>query len=257
MASGQAAFDFVFTQMVPGGVKKDAKPSEEEEPGESSKQLSLKWRPAPSELVADQERSPQAAEEQPSCSFQQLMSLDLEISSPQVGQVQLALENGQVLALEDKKDDTVKGDEVTKKRKPGTIEEGNGKGLKEKKVKTDKKEKADNEKVPFKKDDERKTFANRTCPPGIDGSTRFKAIQTAYNKVIKPKISKNQEVGFRKLFLILIFCFQTWQAAFWTYCRKYWEGKDLELSEYEKSAWKAAEVWLKNDGQKWLFTFLK
>ena len=44
--------------------------------------------------------------------------------------------------------------------------------------------------------DDRKTFANRTCPPGPEGSTRFKAIKTAYNEVIKHKISRNQEVGF-------------------------------------------------------------
>ena len=44
--AGQAAFDFVFKEMIPEGAKKDAKPStSQEESPVSAKKVSLKWRP--------------------------------------------------------------------------------------------------------------------------------------------------------------------------------------------------------------------
>ena len=278
--AGQAAFDFVFKEMIPEGAKKDAKPStSQEESPVSAKKVSLKWRPAVSDLASEDEKDP-CVDGQPSCSWGSLAkassktSLSLQVEDEKF-QVQLALEDGK-LALED---------EVNKKHDDDTAPSGSSKQPAckkklatacQKKPASKKTDKPKGEECKKKvkaspctkksykvQTDERKTFANRTCPPGPEGSTRFEAIKKAYNEVIKERISRNQEVGFCLLALTVKvfpqsqsydFCFEThhWQALFWTFCRKTWEGKELALHEYETVAKEAAETWLETDGQEWL-----
>ena len=241
--AGQAAFDFVFKEMIPEGAKKDAKPSTscpEEESDGSAKKISLKWRPSVSDLLSEDEKDP-CVDGQPSCSWGSLgkpsskTSLSFQVEDEKF-QVQLALEDGK-LALEDevkpktmehddgtsvpsgskqrackKKPATAaspkkksKGEEPACKKKPATAASPKKKSKGEectKKVKASPCTKKSHKVLA----DDRKTFANRTCPPGPEGSTRFKAIKTAYNEVIKHKISRNQEVGFCLLALPVKVC---------------------------------------------------
>lgn len=197
--AGQAAFDFVFKEMLPGGMKKDNKPpSNEDSENASSKQLSVKWRPSVSELANDAQDEKDSSQEAAGCSWGSLQapktSLSLEFHH-ETGQVQLALENGQ-LALEDQKSPDTK-------RNNGKKHDGNQSPTKSPlkkrpaaamKKPTNKQEGTSTKKQ--KATEGRKTFANRPCPPGPDGSTRFKAIEKAYNTVIKNKICRNKEVGF-------------------------------------------------------------
>ena len=211
--AGQAAFDFVFKEMIPEGAKKDAKPStSQEESPVSAKKVSLKWRPAVSDLASEDEKDP-CVDGQPSCSWGSLAkassktSLSLQVEDEKF-QVQLALEDGK-LALEDevnkKHDDDTPPSGSSKQpackkklatacqKKPASKKTDKPKGEEcKKKVKA-----SPCTKKSYKvQTDERKTFANRTCPPGPEGSTRFEAIKKAYNEVIKERISRNQEVGF-------------------------------------------------------------
>ena len=220
--AGQAAFDFVFKEMIPEGAKKDAKPSTscpEEESDGSAKKISLKWRPSVSDLVSEDEKDP-CVDGQPSCSWGSLgkpsskTSLSFQVEDEKF-QVQLALEDGK-LALEDEvKPKTMEHDDGTSvpsgskqracKKKPATAASPKKKSKGEectKKVKASPCTKKSHKVLA----DDRKTFANRTCPPGPEGSTRFKAIKTAYNEVIKHKISRNQEVGFCLLALPVKVC---------------------------------------------------
>jgi hypothetical protein len=129
--AGQAAFDFVFKEMIPEGAKKDAKPSTscpEEESDGSAKKISLKWRPSVSDLVSEDEKDP-CVDGQPSCSWGSLgkpsskTSLSFQVEDEKF-QVQLALEDGK-LALEDEvKPKTMEHETTSKqpacKKKPAT-----------------------------------------------------------------------------------------------------------------------------------------
>ena len=48
--AGQAAFDFVFKEMIPSATKKERSSDHDEEPNASTSKVSLKWRPAVSDL---------------------------------------------------------------------------------------------------------------------------------------------------------------------------------------------------------------
>lgn len=205
--AGQAAFDFVFKEMLPGGMKKDNKPpSNEDGEDASSKQLSVKWRPSVSELANDAQDEKDSSQEAAGCSWGSLQapnaktSLSLEIHHEH-GQVQLALENGQ-LALEDQQSPGTKrnhGKNNADRQKHDGNQSPTKSPLKKRPAAAVKKPTNKQEGPSTKKQkatEGRKTFANRPCPPGPDGSTRFKAIENAYNTVIKNKICRNKEVGF-------------------------------------------------------------
>ena len=224
--AGQAAFDFVFKEMIPSATKKEKSLSHDEERDASTNKVSLKWRPAVSDLV-ETSNDKGSSQDGPSSSWSTLIapasskaSVKVEIKNEK-GEVQLALEDGS-LALENHKTpetketkdpkDTkkTKDPKDTKKTKDPKATKTNkspkkADGKKSKKDKDEEKPKKDKAKnredegtssKKFKAMDERKTFANRICPPGPEGSARWKAIQIAYNKVIKEKICKNKEVGF-------------------------------------------------------------
>ena len=214
--AGQAAFDFVFKEMIPSATKKERSSDHDEEPNASTSKVSLKWRPAVSYLVEPSDEKGSSHEE-PSSSWSRLTapaSVKVEIKNEK-GEVQLALEDG-ALALEDHETPETKKTKDPKESKgpqDKKTEKKNEKKNKKEKDKDDKKppaakknkaseqyvEGASRKKVKIV--NERKTFANRTCPPGPEGAAKFVAIKDAYFKLIKHKIKRNKEVGF---------CFEYW-----------------------------------------------
>lgn len=166
----------------------------------------MKWRPSVSDLASEGEKDPsQEALASASCSWGSLQAPKTSVSvaiKHETGQVQLALENGQValenIALEtksnDKKDDYKDDKKVDDEEDDKKSAKSKERPLKRPAVAKKKANKPHDDGPSTKKQkavEERKTFANRTCPPGPDGSAK-----NAYNTVIKSKICKNKEAGF-------------------------------------------------------------
>ena len=232
--AGMAAFDMVFQELNPGapkvneGVKQSSQVEDSLEKSIDEAKASLKWKPTMAELMDSQDfiGGPKSHDE---VSWQSLLQ-NVARPGATVGKFEdekqddkpPALEYGQLaLADGDPVDDETANRQKLEKRK---AEPANSEGHGGKKSKA------------AKSDGERKSFANRVCPPGPEGSTRFKAIQSAYNKYIKTKICRNKE------------------SCFWDYCRSRWakEPGTVELADYAELAEEYAQDWLRQDGQQWL-----